>query len=142
MRFPVFEETGDHTLGPKRLDFFLGQKISWRQVSTVRHFTEGEASTTKYMHSCPSPLHRLCHLRIAQTLCLKIPDGPLSLGRFEIAPSGGLVQPGQNVCVTVWYSPENANAHRESLCIKVRVCKEGGQSITPPSLQGVVVGSN
>ena len=50
---------------------------------------------------------------------LEIPDDPLSLGRFELAPSGGLVQPGQSVSVTVRYSPENANAHRESLCLKV-----------------------
>ncbi len=50
---------------------------------------------------------------------LEIPDDPLSLGRFELAPSGGLVQPGQSVSVTVRYSPENANAHRESLCLKI-----------------------
>lgn len=50
---------------------------------------------------------------------LEVPEDPLSLGRFEIAPSGGLVQPGQSVSVTVRYSPENANAHRESLCLKV-----------------------
>lgn len=50
---------------------------------------------------------------------LEVPDDPLSLGRFEISPSGGLVQPGQSVIVTVRYSPENACAHRESLCIKV-----------------------
>lgn len=50
---------------------------------------------------------------------LEVPDDQLSLGRFEIAPSGGLVQPGQSVSVTVRYSPENACAHRESLCLKV-----------------------
>ena len=50
---------------------------------------------------------------------LEVPDDPLSLGRFEIAPSGGLVQPGQSVSVTVRYSPENACAHRESLCLRV-----------------------
>lgn len=50
---------------------------------------------------------------------LEAPDDPLSLGRFEIAPSGGLVQPGQSVSVTVRYSPQNACAHRESLCLKV-----------------------
>lgn len=50
---------------------------------------------------------------------LEVPDDPLSLGRFEIAPSGGLVQPGQSVSVTVKYSPENACAHRESLCLRV-----------------------
>ncbi|CAN0510644.1 unnamed protein product, partial [Ectocarpus sp. 8 AP-2014] len=50
---------------------------------------------------------------------LEVPDDPISLGRFYVAPSGGLVQPGQSVSVTVRYSPENANAHRESLCLKV-----------------------
>lgn len=50
---------------------------------------------------------------------LELPDDPISLGRFYVAPSGGLVQPGQSVSVTVRYSPENANAHRESLCLKV-----------------------
>ncbi|CAM9629632.1 unnamed protein product, partial [Ectocarpus sp. 4 AP-2014] len=50
---------------------------------------------------------------------LEVPDDPISLGRFYVAPSGGLVQPGQSVSVTVRYSPENANAHRESLYLKV-----------------------
>lgn len=50
---------------------------------------------------------------------LEVPDDLLSLGRFEVSPSGGLVQPGQSVSVTVRYSPENACAHRESLSLKV-----------------------
>lgn len=50
----------------------------------------------------------------------QVPDEALSLTRFNISPSGGLVQPGQSVIVTVSYSPENANAHRETLSLKVR----------------------
>ncbi|CAN0076157.1 unnamed protein product, partial [Hapterophycus canaliculatus] len=50
---------------------------------------------------------------------LEVPDDPLSLGRFDVTPSGGLVQPGESVSVSVRYSPENANAHRETLCLKV-----------------------
>ncbi|CAM9776198.1 unnamed protein product, partial [Laminaria digitata] len=49
----------------------------------------------------------------------QVPDEALSLTRFNISPSGGLVQPGQSVIVTVSYSPENANAHRETLSLKI-----------------------
>ncbi|CAM9160782.1 unnamed protein product, partial [Discosporangium mesarthrocarpum] len=49
----------------------------------------------------------------------KVPDGPLTLGRFEVTPSGGLVQPGQSVSIRVDYSPQKANAHQETICIKV-----------------------
>ena len=52
-------------------------------------------------------------------LLRKVPSKALFIGRFEVATSGGLVQPGQSVSVTVRYSPEGANAHRESICLKV-----------------------
>lgn len=55
----------------------------------------------------------------------QIPSEPLLLSRYEVAPSGGLVQPGQTVSITVTYVPEHANAHRESLHLKVsqRACR-------------------
>lgn len=49
----------------------------------------------------------------------QIPNEALFLGRFEVSTSGGLLQPGQTVSVAVRYSPEEANAHRETITLKV-----------------------
>lgn len=82
---------------------------------------------TIWMNSCLTRNACLCMLPCLEIssfelLVYQIPDGIMSLGRFEVSPSGGLVQPGQTVSVTVHYTPENAEAHRESLCIKVSGC--------------------